>query len=58
MKNLKRVVDVPLVCVHCGNRDWREFRYRPEGHTDIGFPRKLFGRCLKCGRAHLFEGGQ
>jgi hypothetical protein len=29
-----------------------------KGHTDIGIPRKLLGRCLKCGRAHLFEGGQ
>jgi hypothetical protein len=50
----KRVVAVPLVCVDCGNGDWREFGYRAEGHTDIGIPRKLLARCLNCGHAHLF----
>jgi CheY-like chemotaxis protein len=50
-----RVVDVPLVCGNCGNRDWREFRYRTEGRAVHG---KLFGRCTKCGQSHVFERGQ
>jgi hypothetical protein len=54
----KRVVDVPLLCRDCGNRDWRNFRYRAEGPYVEGKPSKLFGRCMKCGHSYLFAGGK
>jgi ribosomal protein L44E len=53
-----KVVDIPLVCGNCGNRDWRKFRYHGEGYDVHGKRLKLFGRCTKCGQSHLFERGR
>jgi hypothetical protein len=54
----RKVVDVPVVCHACGNRDWRRFRHRSEDHDSEGKPRRLFAVCEVCGSEHLFDGGQ
>lgn len=57
-KNARKVVDVPVVCRDCGNKNWRRFRHRAEDHDLGGKPRTLFAICEECGSEHIFDDGE
>jgi hypothetical protein len=54
----KKVVDVPIICRHCGNTDWRNFRYRGEGQDLDGKAQKLIASCTECGQQYVFKQGE
>jgi|SRR5215469_3372698 len=57
-KTSKKVIDVPVLCRACGNKDWRKFRHRSEGHDVNEKPRQLFAICETCGSEHIFDQGE
>jgi hypothetical protein len=58
MTKSKKVVDVPIVCGACGNKDWRRFRHRSESLEVDDKPRTLLAVCEHCGSEHIFDEGE